>query len=294
VDEYQQAARGGVVEQPPHGVQGGRMTISSEIIGPLFDGNDKVAIAIARIRQFTPEEGLYVAFSGGKDSVVLLDLVRKAGVKHDTHYNLTTVDPPELVYFIRKEYPDVQVHRPSISMWQLIVEKRMPPTRIARYCCEYLKEGKGTGNREDGRIVATGIRWEESVRRGKRRMVEQCRNHPGKNFLHPIIDWTTADVWFYIRGNNLPYCRLYDEGHKRIGCVMCPMAGRDGMLRDMKRWPKIAEAYKRAFQRCVEKRASLGLTTESREWGTGEDMWNWWIRGGGKEEEDDSTPWLFE
>lgn len=266
---------------------------AAEIIGPLFDGNDKVAIAIARIRQFTPPEGLYVAFSGGKDSVVLLDLVRRAGVKHDVHYNLTTVDPPELVHFIRKEYPDVQVHRPSMTMWQLIVKKQMPPTRIVRYCCEYLKEGRGTGNREANRIVATGIRWAESVRRGKRRMVEQCRSHSGKSFLHPIIDWTTDDVWRYIVARSLPTCSLYAEGYKRIGCVMCSMAGAEGMKRDMARWPKIAEAYKRAFQRCVEERERMGLTTESGGWGSGQEMFDWWIRGCAKEEED-PNPWLFE
>lgn len=259
-------------------------------IGPLFDGNDKVAIAIARIRQFTPPEGLYVAFSGGKDSVVLLDLVRKAGVKHDVHYNLTTVDPPELVHFIRKEYPDVQVHRPSMSMWQLIVKKRMPPTRVVRYCCEYLKERRGTGNREANRIVTTGIRWAESVRRGKRRMVEQCRSHSGKSFLHPIIDWSNDDVWTYIRRFNLPTCSLYAEGYKRIGCVMCSMAGASGMARDAARWPKIAEAYKRAFQRCVDKRIADGMVTD---WKSGDEMYDWWIRGGAKDEED-PNPWLFE
>jgi phosphoadenosine phosphosulfate reductase len=266
--------------------------LSDNPIGPLFDGNDKVAIAIARIQQFTPPEGLYVAFSGGKDSVVLLDLVRRANVKHDVHYNLTTVDPPELVHFIRKEYPDVQVHRPAMSMWQLIVKMRKPPTRIIRYCCEYLKEGRGTGNREAGRIVATGIRWAESVRRGKRRMVEQCRSHSGKSFLHPIIDWSNDDVWRYIGTQSLPVCSLYAEGYKRIGCVMCPMGGAEGMKRDMARYPKIAEAYKRAFQRCVEERERMGLTT-SGEWGSGQEMFDWWIRGCAKEEED-PNPWLFE
>jgi phosphoadenosine phosphosulfate reductase len=287
----EQGEGGGVVEQPICGAQGGSMTISTEIIGPLFDGNDKVAIALARIRQFTPPEGLYVAFSGGKDSVVLLDLVRKAGVKHDTHYNLTTVDPPELVHFIRKEYPSVQVHRPAMSMWQLIVKKKLPPTRMVRYCCEVLKE---RGGDQGERTVTTGVRWSESAGRRKRwrGMVQNCRNIVGKVYLMPIIDWTDEDIWQHIRANKLPYCSLYDEGFKRLGCVMCPMTGPKHIQMEMERWPKIAEAYKRAILKSWEVN-KLGDHVGGK-WKSGEDMWNWWIGAMPSEEEDDSTPWLFE
>lgn len=104
---------------------------------------NKVELAIERIRQFEPPEGYYVAFSGGKDSIVILDLARKARVKYDTHYQLTTVDPPELVNFIKDKYSEVNIELPGTSMWNLIPKKRMPPTRIVRYCCEVLKERGG-------------------------------------------------------------------------------------------------------------------------------------------------------
>jgi phosphoadenosine phosphosulfate reductase len=137
----------------------------------LFGVVDKVQIAIDRIRQFEPPEGYYVAFSGGKDSCVVKDLVKRSGVKADYHYNLTTVDPPELVCFIREHHKDVEVHKPKKSMWQLIEAKKLPPLRHMRYCCAILKEGGGKG-----RLVLTGVRWAESVRRSKREMVEQCYN----------------------------------------------------------------------------------------------------------------------
>lgn len=89
-----------------------------------------------------------------------------AGVKFDAHYNITSVDPPELVWFIKKNYPDVHLDFPRdkdgnrISMWNLIPKKTLPPTRMVRYCCEKLKEASGKG-----RIVITGVRWAESPRR---------------------------------------------------------------------------------------------------------------------------------
>jgi len=259
------------------------------LLNTLF-GN-RVDIAIARMKQFEPPEGYYLAFSGGKDSCVILDLAKRSGVKFDAHYNLTTVDPPEVVHFVRT-FHEVQIHRPSLTMWELIVQKRMPPTRVVRYCCEWLKEGRGTGHHDRNRLVMTGVRAAESVKRSKRQMVEMCRSDSSKRYLHPIIDWSDVDVWEYIHGCGIRYCSLYDERRKRIGCVMCPMAGKDGMLRDAARWPKIADAYKRAFQRCVDKRIADGLPTE---WRTGQEMFDWWINGGpGEKEDPDQMRFFFE
>ena len=71
-------------------------------------GKTKLEVAIQRLKTFEPSEGYYLAFSGGKDSVVIKALADMAGVKYDAHYNVTSVDPPELVRFIKEKYPDVE------------------------------------------------------------------------------------------------------------------------------------------------------------------------------------------
>lgn len=144
-----------------------------EMIGQLqmtTDGKivDKVEMAIRRLKAFEPPEGYYLAFSGGKDSQCIYHLAKMAGVKFDAHYSLTTVDPPELVQFIKKHYPDAWENRhveyrpdgKPWTMWNLIATKKIPPTRFARYCCEVLKETGG-----GGRITVTGVRWAESAKR---------------------------------------------------------------------------------------------------------------------------------
>ena len=131
-------------------------------------GMDKVQTAIKRLQKYEPDEGYYLAFSGGKDSVVCKALCDMAGVKYDAHYAITSVDPPELVQFINEKYPDViresqhDKDGKPITMWSLIANETMPPTRIVRYCCEYLKESAG-----EGRVTITGVRWAESVNRKK-------------------------------------------------------------------------------------------------------------------------------
>ena len=127
---------------------------------------EKVKIAIERLENFQPEEGYFVAFSGGKDSQCIYHLCEMAGVKFDAHYSVSSVDPPELVRFIREKYPDVSMETPHdadgnpITMWNLIPKKLMPPTRLARYCCDHLKEKSGVG-----RVTVTGVRWAESTNR---------------------------------------------------------------------------------------------------------------------------------
>ena len=129
---------------------------------------DKVQTAINRLKAFEPKEGYYVAFSGGKDSQCIYHLCEMAGVKFDAHYSITSVDPPELIRFIKKYYPNVSRDYPRdkdgkvMTMWNIIPKHTIPPTRMARYCCADLKETNGKG-----RVTVTGVRWAESERRKK-------------------------------------------------------------------------------------------------------------------------------
>ncbi len=240
----------------------------------LLNGQTIDEVAIERLRQFADvanakhDNGYMLAFSGGKDSVVILDLARRSGVKFEAVYNLTTVDPPEVVKFV-KATEGVRISRPEMTMWQLVRKKGMPPLRHARYCCEVMKERNG-----EGRFVITGVRWEESSRRSNRKMVESCYRNPRSEtqYLNPIIDWTTGDVWQYIRDRGLPYCSLYDEGWKRVGCVLCPMCA--DPQREIRRWPKLAAAWKRAI-------VSTWRPDDPRlqkKFPSGEAYWQWWLQ----------------
>lgn len=247
----------------------------NEPINDLFGmREDKITTAINVIREHEPTDGYYVAFSGGKDSVVVIDLVRRAGVKYDAHYNITGIDPPELFYFIRDEYPDVVRHRPKQTMWALIKRKRMPPTRRIRYCCEYLKEDSGRN-----RVVVTGVRKAESTKRSKRKVFEKDTRNKATYFLNPIIDWGDHDVWDYIKTNNIPYCKLYDEGFKRLGCIGCPMAGRAGREKEFARWPAYERLYRKAFEIAAKGNIEMlgDRYANGGRWKDGDTMFDWWM-----------------
>ena len=233
----------------------------------------RVDDAIERLReyeQFTEGKGYYLAFSGGKDSCVIKALADMAGVKYDAHYNMTTIDPPELVYFIREHHKDVECHKPKVSLLNQIRTRGMP-MRMGRWCCDVLKEKGG-----DGRLVMTGVRWSESPRRAKRKMVETCYRDEAKRYLHPIIDWAEDDVWEFLKTYEVPYCSLYDEGFERLGCLFCPMASPKAKRREYERYPKFAQAFMLAFEDLKSYREANGKTSCDR-WCDGKDMFEWWI-----------------
>lgn len=265
----------------------------------LFGIINKVDIAIERIN-FAYEVSihknlgdLYVCFSGGKDSVVLAELCRLCKEKYDIqytlHHNLTGLDKPELIYFMRDNYKDLVWHIYKKSLWKLIVEKHYPPTRLFRYCCSELKEYGG-----ENKVCLTGVRWAESISRangrseyevfsrsknGKILFNDNCEGRLGfencvikkKLICNPIIDWDTSDVWDFIKIYNLPYCKLYDLGFKRLGCIGCPLAGSDNQKLDFKLYPKYKDAYLRAFDKMLKNHPKI------TSWKSAQDVMDWWL-----------------
>ena len=192
-------------------------------------------------------------------------------------------------------------------MWQMI-ELKGPPTRLSRFCCEKLKE---TGGKN--RAIVTGVRRDESQQRqdrtdfevyGKSKreayridrdtatevfeaadphaliehddaFIRACRVK-GKTVCNPILDWTNADVWNYIRSECLDYNPLYNEGFCRVGCVGCPMAAK-GRRKEFARWPAYEKMYRMAFQRFLDRYASLG---KAAPWANVDELWHWWMEDG--------------
>ena len=273
---------------------------------------EKEQRAIQYLKTFEPKsEPYYLCYSGGKDSDCIRILAELAGVKHDIVHNHTTVDAPETVRYIRS-IPKIEISYPELTMWQLIVKKKMPPTRLARYCCEKLKERGGMG-----RIKVTGVRWEESASRkesggfvkiiGKkattlkaaeeqgvdyrqtkqggivlnndnaetRRFVEHCYRTTS-TMVNPIVDWSESDVWEFLHYYGCQSNPLYQCGENRIGCIGCPMQNFKGMKRDFYKYPKYRALYLRAFEKMLLARKEAGLQT-SEAWSDGEHVMRWWV-----------------
>lgn len=273
---------------------------------------EKEQRAIQYLKTFEPKsEPYYLCYSGGKDSDCIRILAELAGVKHDIVHNHTTVDAPETVRYIRS-IPKIEISYPELTMWQLIVKKKMPPTRLARYCCEKLKERGGMG-----RIKVTGVRWEESANRkesggfvkiiGKkattlkaaeeqgvdyrqtkqggivlnndnaetRRFVEHCYRTTS-TMVNPIVDWSESDVWEFLHYYGCQSNPLYQCGENRIGCIGCPMQNFKGMKRDFYKYPKYRALYVRAFDKMLLARKEAGLETDEA-WSDGEHVMRWWV-----------------
>lgn len=234
-------------------------------------------------------DGYFVGFSGGKDSQVLLELVKRAGVKYKAYYSVTTNDPPENVRFIREHYPEVIFLHPKENFFKL-VEKKGLPTMMKRYCCDILKEQHGVGQ-----VVLTGVRREESVKRARYndvRVVSRRKEHADKTkkysidtiatnehrcikgkdkiMVYPILDWTTEEVWHFIKDNNLPINPCYEKDG-RVGCMICPFAKRQQIERYEEQYPKIKETLLKALQKFLDKKKK-----DTKFFATAEEYYEWW------------------
>lgn len=246
----------------------------------LFTGTPLDNVAIDALREFAPKDGtpLRVAYSGGKDSCVILDLARRSGLPFEAHYSFVCLDPPELRAFIREQARDPQnrivIDYPTRSLASMAREKQFMPRRGARWCCELMKHANEP---PESTTTILGLRWAESKKRSSRGLFESRRSGAGK-IINPIIGWLNTDVWDYMRERRLPYCHLYDEGEKRLGCILCPLARNERPAyqtkarRDMERWPGITRLWRRV--------AEIVWEYHQADFADPEALFDWWIRLG--------------
>lgn len=237
--------------------------------------------AVDLLREYEPiDKPYWGCFSGGKDSIVIKDLAQQAGVNVVWHYNVTTIDPPELVQHIRRQHPDVVFDRPPGNFFTIAKTKGFPIRRV-RWCCEVFKERKTP----EGEIMIFGVRAAEGVRRAKHWSEVSWNRRTKADVISPIFSWSTTLVWEYITDRELPYCSLYDEGWSRLGCIGCPMSGPAGRQRDFARWPKYEAKWKQLFQSVWNQRSGT-LQANGKEWfgnvyfDSWEAMYDWWLNDG--------------
>lgn len=238
-----------------------------------------------------PENGFYNTFSGGKDSQCLYYLVKMAGVRCRTHMNLTSVDPPEIIRFVKTQYPDVELIKPEMSIYDMAKKKHLLPTMRYRWCCAEFKETAGVG-----KVTLVGIRKEESARRAKRGEISinikgnrteesfdqwseheekmvTCVGGKDKILVSPIIHWTERDVWEFLNVNGIPHCGLYDQGYTRIGCICCPMSSPRQKRKEIERWPHVRRNWLKTIQWLKDN----GYNSHPEE--SAETYFRWWISG---------------
>ena len=250
----------------------------------------KVRKAVGLIQMMCAGKRTIVCFSGGKDSIVIKRLAIMAGINFDTVYSMTTIDPPELVYYIRDHHKDVVWRKPEMHMLRYMVESgKGLPTRICRWCCERYKEN--TGNDYDLKIV--GVRAEESSRRkGMWKQVNAVRKNKGAMILAPIVYWTDSDVWDFIHGENLPYCSLYDEGFKRLGCIGCPLAGPASQANEFARWTRYKDLWflhtKHFWNRWYGVPNKFGKRRFFEYFGSATGYFDWWLSGKARDLQDNT------
>lgn len=232
----------------------------------LFTKETKEEKALAFLREHEPEEGYFLGFSGGKDSVVLKHLANLSGVKYEAYYSATGIDAPELVKYIHEHHPDVIFKRPHFKMprkypeWEGthsffgMIPKKGFPTKFTRWCCDKLKKDPTKDIPLKNRLM--GIRAEESAKRAARPQIDQIK-YLKQVIYKPIFDWLEWEVWEHIDRYELPYCSLYDEGFSRLGCVVCPFLCSDNtknLQRHKDRWPHHYVAFEKAMRKLWDDR----------------------------------------
>ena len=207
----------------------------------------KQAVKLLQVCYKAAGEPLEVAYSGGKDSDVILELAKMSGIAYRAIYKNTTIDPPGTIKHVREK--GVEIRRPKESFFSLM-ERNGYPNRCRRFCCVVLKEYKILDN------CVIGIRRCESTKRYKRYSEPtECRIYGSKknhvNAIYPILDWSDEDELEFIEECRIKLHPLYyrEDGSiditKRLGCICCPLTYYKKRLKEFKQYPGMVRAYLR-------------------------------------------------
>lgn len=190
----------------------------------------------------------HVAFSGGKDSIVLLDLVKKALPQGSfiVLFADTGMEFPDTYAIIEKtrlqcEAENIPFHiaradlEPETS-WRLFG----PPSRVLRWCCsvhksapQILKLREILGKEDYKGLDFVGVRAHESNTRSKYTYLDYGKKQKGQYNHNPILEWTSAEIWLYMYSTNLLINEAYKKGNSRAGCLLCPVtAGTSNFFRE--------------------------------------------------------------
>lgn len=208
----------------------------------------KVEQAISLLQSVQKDWGggeIELAYSGGKDSDVILQLAKEAGINYRAIYKNTTVDIPGTIKHALEN--GAEIRRPKISFFKLL-EKSGTPTRLYRHCCYHLKEYKILDK------CIMGVRKAESTARNKRyNEVTECRFYGSKKnhveAIYPILFWNDEDVKAFILDRNIKvHPHYYDENGnldvtRRVGCMCCPLQSRRKRILGFKKYPRVLRQY---------------------------------------------------
>lgn len=215
-----------------------------------------------------------VSFSGGKDSLAVLNIAKKAVKKLEAFYVDTGLEFPETARFVEEAASTMEV--------PIVVERAGhafdenfplfgPPAKDFRWCCKVCKLGPITrllSRYRRGVITIDGKRCYESFQRGGISASEKNPFVPGQISVYPIKDWRAIEVWLYIHMKNLPYNELYDKGFERIGCWLCPAALQAEYHRMRELHPELYDEWEGRLYRWAEE---AGLTPDYVRYG----LWRW-------------------
>lgn len=209
----------------------------------------KVKFAI-HLLQAIPQDGdIELSYSGGKDSDVILELAKMAGIKYRAIYKNTTIDPPGTIAHAKEA--GAEILPPKKTFFEIVREKGMP-TRWRRFCCSILKEYKICDR------AVQGIRRSESTKRAKLyKEPEICRLYPKGEKVRvylPILEWTNDDVAEFIAERGIKCHPLYydEQGNfhveRRLGCIGCPLAAQRNRREQFMQYPKMLRAIIKNYQ----------------------------------------------